>query len=343
MKTKFYAVIIACTVMLISCDQVDNTPGQYSDGVFVINEGSFGNSNGELSFINSTNSVSNNLYSSINGVTVLGDVFQSMTISNGKAYLVINNSNKIVVLNGNDLMHNDVITGFSQPRYMVTYNGKGYISEWFSFSGNGYVKVMDLGSNNIVDSVQVGIQPENMLVVGSNILVANSGDTTLHIINTNTMGITHIGDIDYPKYIAQTNDGNIWVLYTGKPAWSGTQTDGGLLVLNSTATAIVKTINIGSTATNNPSQLTTDGNYLYYEYLGNIYKIDKSATVAPPSPFIPAPATYLYGLGYDNNLLYVGDAKNFTTSGVTKRYDISSGALIDTFAVGVAPNGFIFN
>ena len=62
---------------------------------------------------------------------------------------------------------------------------------------------------------------------------------------------------------------------------------------NSTASSIVKNIVIGCTPTQNPSQLTTDGDNLYYEYQGNVYKIDKAATVAPASPFITAPATSL--------------------------------------------------
>jgi hypothetical protein len=228
---------------------------------------------------------------------------------------------------------------------MVSYNGKGYISDWISFSGNGKVWEVDLANNTITDSVEVGMQPEQMMVVGSNILVANSFDTTLHVINTSTLATTNIGDVDFPRYIAKTTDGNIWILYTGKPGWLGTNTDGGLLVLNSTATGIVKNITIGSTMTQNPSQLTTDGTNLYYEYQGNVYKIDASATVAPASPFIMAPATSFYGMNYYSSadVLYIADAGNFSTSGTVKKYNASTGVLLDTYNVGVAPNSFVFN
>ncbi len=346
-KNKFYllAIAIVFSISITGCDEPTNPPSEYINGVFVTNEGAFGSSNSELSFIKSDNSVANNLYGYNNSSAVLGDVFQSMAIANGNAYLIINNNNKVEVVDVDDLKSKTTITGLAQPRFMVSYNGKGYISEWVAFATMGKVKVIDLSNNTITDSVQVGMQPENMLVVGDKILVANSGDTTLHLINTSNLTTTNIGDIDYPKYITRTNDGNIWILYTGKPAWSGTQTDGGLLVLNSTATAIVKNINIGSTATNNPSQLTTDGDNLYYEYLGDVYKIDKTAIVAPSTAFITAPATYLYGMNYysASNILYIADAGNFTTSGSAKRYNASTGAFIDSYNVGVAPNGFVFN
>lgn len=346
-KNKFAILIfgIIFSFGIFSCDETINNVGQYNNGVFVINEGAFGSSNGELSFIKDDNSISNQLYGASNDLAVLGDVFQSMTIANGNAYLVMNNSNKVVVVNINDLKAKAVISGLSLPRYMVTHNGKGYISEWFSFGMNGNIKVIDLATHTIIDSVQVGMQPDNLLVVDNQILVANSGDTTLHLINTTSLAKTNIGQIDYPKHIVKTNDGNIWVLYTGKPAWSGTQTDGGLLVLNSTATSIVKNINIGSTSTNNPSQLTTDGDHVYYEYLGDVYKIDKTATAAPSTAFITAPATYLYGLNYysASDVLYIADAGNFSTSGTAKRYNATTGAYIDSYTVGVAPNGFVFN
>lgn len=347
MKNKFYTIILMSIVgiALNSCDETTNDPGQYTNGVFVINEGAFGSSNSELSFIASDNSVYNNLFGNNNSSALLGDVFQSMHIAGGNAYLIINNSSKIEVIDVNNLQSKATISAVSQPRYMVSYSGRGYISDWVAFGSNGKIWVTDLSNNNIIDSITVGMKPEQMMVVGTNILVANSEDTTLHLINTSTLAISNIGDIDYPKYITKTSDGNIWVLYTGKPGWAGPNTDGGLLVLNSTATAVVKNISIGSTSFQNPSQLATDGTYLYYEYQGNVYKLDKDATTAPSSPFITSPATYLYGLNYysASNTLYVADAKNFSSAGVVKRYNASSGTLIDTMNVGIAPNGFIFN
>jgi hypothetical protein len=346
-KNKLYLLVIAIlfTMTYSSCDETNNNSGQYSNGVFVINEGSFGSSNGELSFIHSDNSIYNNLYASNNSSALLGDVFQSMHMVNGKAYLIVNNSNKAEVVNLNNLQSEATITGLTLPRYMVSYNGLGYISEYISYSTPGKVKVVDLSSNLIVDSIDVGNQPENMLVIGDKILVANSGDTTLHIINTIDHTTSTIGNVDMPKYITRTNDGNIWVLYTGKPGWLGVNTDGGLLVLNPTATSIVKNINIGSTATQNPSQLTTDGDHVFYEYLGNVYKIDKTASLAPASPFISSPATSLYGMNYyaASDILYIADANNFITAGTVKRYNATTGAYLDSYTTGIAPNGFVFN
>src|SRR5687767_14423871 len=197
MKRSYIAIFLFATFTFLStgCDNVNPPTDQYTNGIFVVNEGAFGSSNAELSFIKSDNSVLNNIYAAGNSGLQLGDVLQSMHISNGKAYLVVNNSNKVEVVNVSDLENTATISNLSLPRYMITYNGKGYISEWVGFSGDGNVKVVDLSTNLIIDSVVVGMQPEQMLLVGDKVLVANSADTTLHLINTTTLTKTNIGDI----------------------------------------------------------------------------------------------------------------------------------------------------
>ena len=55
-----------------------------------------------------------------------------MTIVNDRGYIVVNNSNKIVVVNQYTMEKEAVIEGNSivNPRFFVANNGKGYISNW---------------------------------------------------------------------------------------------------------------------------------------------------------------------------------------------------------------------
>jgi len=342
MKNKFCLglSLLFLTLFFTSCEPENNT-GSYNNGIFVINEGAFGNSNAEVSFIHSDNAVNNNLYGANNNSAILGDVLQSMHIVGDNAYLVVNNSNKIEVVDIKNFQNKTTLTNFVLPRFMVSSGGTGYVTEYVNFGINGNVKVIDLSSNTVTDTIQVGIEPENMLLVGNKLLVANSGDTTVHIINTTNYTKTNIGDIDRPKYITKTNDGNIWILFTGNPSWAPSPSNGGFLVLNSDATSIIKTVSLPG----NPNQLTTDGDYLFYELNGNVYKMDKGSTMAPASSFIVNPSTYLYGLSYYSagNVLLIGDAGTFSSSGTVERYNASTGAYIDDYNVGVAPSGFVFN
>src|SRR5687767_12691559 len=101
---RFVFLTIAVLSFLISsCDDDDNKPkGEFEHGVFVVNEGNFQHADGSISYINpSSGEVSYDLFGAVNSGRALGDVVQSMTIDNDQAYIVVNNSNKIEVVNAN--------------------------------------------------------------------------------------------------------------------------------------------------------------------------------------------------------------------------------------------------
>jgi hypothetical protein len=108
MRTPFFYIILCVTSLLASCvkdkpnPDTKSFPTNLSHGVVVLNEGSFGNNNSDISYINLENQiVSNSLFKIVNGHS-LGDVAQFITLINGTYYVCINNSNKIVVLDTAD-------------------------------------------------------------------------------------------------------------------------------------------------------------------------------------------------------------------------------------------------
>ncbi|HRG08670.1 MAG TPA: hypothetical protein PLJ08_08830, partial [Cyclobacteriaceae bacterium] len=85
-------------------------------------------------------------------------------------------------------------------------------------------------------------------------------------------------------------------------------------------------------------------NQLLYVSGNNIYKISITDTVAPETAFITVTAAVgLYGIGIDpaTDEIYLADAKGFVANGSVYRYS-ASGTLIDEFAAGKGPNGFVF-
>ena len=98
--------------------------------VWVCNEGNYGAANASLSYFNSTdNTVIEDYYKLQNNATI-GDVLQSMFFFNGKYYLVVNNSNKILVCDSNMKKLNQ-INGFTSPRYFIPVNNaKAYVSDY---------------------------------------------------------------------------------------------------------------------------------------------------------------------------------------------------------------------
>ena len=182
--------VLMLTAIMTSCEEEDkNTdpPANYnSEGVYIINEGGFMAGNASVSYLNLENmAMTGDIFQSVNGFP-LGDVAQSMTINNGKGYIIVNNSQKVEVVNLTDFTLQATVSGFSGPRYMAVWNNKGYVTDWFSDE----VKVVDLGSNTIIKSIPAGTGPEHLCIASNKVYVANIGgftsDSTVTVINANT-------------------------------------------------------------------------------------------------------------------------------------------------------------
>jgi hypothetical protein len=80
---------------------------------------------------------------------------------------------------------------------------------------------------------------------------------------------------------------------------------------------------------------------LYYNYAGAVYAFPINSGTLSSVPFIDR---NFYGLGIDpkNDLIYGGQASNFSQTDYFFRYS-NTGQLLDSFNVGIAPNGFAFN
>ena len=92
-------------VSITSCkkSQDDNGPKQTTlgKGFFVINEGNFTVGNASLSFYNYDSAkMTNNLFYKVNGVP-LGDVATSMSFHRNLAFIVVNNSGLIYIIDRN--------------------------------------------------------------------------------------------------------------------------------------------------------------------------------------------------------------------------------------------------
>ena len=104
MKKLHLFLLAFVAALLFSCKpEPTPTPVDPSDtiqpvnlkGVFVLNEGNFQFSNASLSFYDpEADTVANNLFYKANNAPI-GDVGQSLALSEEKLYIVVNNSNYI--------------------------------------------------------------------------------------------------------------------------------------------------------------------------------------------------------------------------------------------------------
>jgi hypothetical protein len=196
MKKYLFCTLSVCLFFLSSCRSGDediihstdtNVTGgsssQHVKGFFLLNEGNMGSNKCTLDYYDySTGVYHKNIYAERNPGVVqeLGDVGNDLQIYGDKLYAVVNCSHFVEVMNVNTAKH---ITQISIPncRYIV-FNGKyAYVS---SYAGPvlidpnarlGYVAKVDTASLQVVDTCNVGYQPEEMVIKNNKLYVANSG------------------------------------------------------------------------------------------------------------------------------------------------------------------------
>jgi YVTN family beta-propeller protein len=339
--TRNFSTLILCLGIFTSAF-AQIVPG----GVFVLNEGGAGSDNASVSFLvpGQPNAITN-LYTAANPGATLGNVAQSMSFNGDYAYIVLNVSNAVKVVNRNTFeLVATVNTGLNNPRYMAFHNGKGYITNWGGASAtDDYIAILDLETNTLTGTIPVEMGVERILTYNGKLYAAHPGgfdyNNLLSVIDpeTNTVEETvEVGDIPNRMII---RDGFLYVICSGNPMWAPTETDGSLVKIDLADNAIVETTTYAGM---HPSNLNidTEGNF-YFTSDADIFK----ASLTTPAVYneiasLSAQGAYgIYGMDMIDNKLYVADAGNYVSPGTAYIYN-TTGALLDSYEVGVIPNSF---
>jgi YVTN family beta-propeller protein len=356
MDLKFPILVIAsCLVIALgSCEKEQAGPRSsgYAKGVFISCEGLFQANNGSISWYDPDSAkIVNNLFELVNGRPA-GDIIQSFALAGDYGVIVANNSNKIEIVNLETFESTGTITGFSYPRHFVySGNGKGYLSNG---SLNGDVYRIDLQAGIVTDTIEVGKGPEQMLISGSYLYVANSGgwdhDNTVSVIDTGTNKVVNtitVGDVPVALVADRNND--IWVLCRGKVVYNETwteiidETDSRLARISPASGNVDKVVVIGEKGDYfNPSWLAVDpsGNTLYYGEKDGLYSMDISEASQQAEPLI-GKIFRAAGIHPRSGKLYALETADFSSPGKLHVYD-DGGNLLSSVETGIAPGGLVF-
>jgi DNA-binding beta-propeller fold protein YncE len=200
-------------------------------GFYLLNEGNMGSNKATLDYYDyATGEYKKNIYPSVNPSMVrnLGDVGNDLKIYGGRLYAVINCSNLVEVMESSTARH---VASFklNNCRYITFHNGKAYVSSYVAsaeFNPDaqaGLVAEYDTVNYQLLRSVVVGYQPEEMAIVGNKLYVANSGgyrfpdyDNTVSVIDLTTFTLLHAIEVGSNlHHIKADADGDLYVCSRG--------------------------------------------------------------------------------------------------------------------------------
>jgi YVTN family beta-propeller protein len=348
---------LAIFIVFLSCEKSDTKtqPEGYSQGVYIVNEGSFQASNGSISYFDpSRNLIINGIFEAANN-RPLGDVVQSISVANDTtAYIAVNGSGKIEVVRVKDFKTIAAPIPVFYPRYFLQVSeNKGYLT---AGSMQGWIYAINLTKYDVIDSFQVGYGPETMVKLNEDVFVANSGgwglDSTVSVVNSGTDEVTRqiqVGKV--PLDMALDEENNLWVYCKGYAQYNWdppynliSETDALLQKVDRGTGNIIWQQAVGKagdyTATPPKMALSSNGSKLFYLRPDGVYALSTGEPVLASTPLI-AGSFYGIEVNPDDDNIYLFES-SFTGNGSLKIYD-PTGNPVAQGTVGVAPNGAVFN
>lgn len=345
MKKLIFGSLLSLSLLaLSSCDNKPKAndeliiPPPVNGSVMIVNEGNFQYGNASLTVLNFANG---ELYQDVfekNNGRKLGDVFQSASVVNGKAYFVVNNSQKIEVVDPSTYKSIAVINGFTSPRYLIAVDAaKAYVSEYYANA----IRIVDLTTNTITGSIPLNGWTEEMVMVNNRVYVTNIKKDYVYVINTANDAVEDSVKVVFaPTSIQADARDKVWVLSNGKP-------DQGirpaLQCINPATLAVEKSFSLVMSETDVSRLRVNKAKDRLYWLSKHVYALGINETSVSATPFIYSLNHNFYGLGIDprTDELYISDAKDFVQRSNISRYR-SSGVLAGDFSGGIITGGFCF-
>jgi hypothetical protein len=347
-QMKKLIIPIVLMLMLASCHKY-GPPAISGGSVIVINEGGYGHGDADISVYDpNTKTVSNNVFKLENGFS-LGDVAQSLYLIGDTAYIVMNNSARVVVA---DAKHNfkylySINIAGSSPRYFLPVsNSKAYVTELYSNT----IWVVNYRSGTVLRTIAVNGSTEQLINWGGKVYLEEATTPTfgtpshpVHAvlaIDPNTDQIT--------GSVPLASDPQSMVLVQNKlfvlcPRQDSPALSASIYQIDLAASSVSRKIDFQPTRSPDFIRYSALANQLLFSDSGGIYTMLPTDTVPPTAPFITSNGWNVYGLNADPTTgdIYISDAVDYQQASHIMRYS-QSGTSIDRFTAGIITNGFVF-
>lgn len=365
-----FLTILPLTVLLVlsSCRH-DDFGLLYSDqkastGFFLLNEGNMGSNKCSIDYYDyATSSYSRNMFATHNPdiVLELGDGGNDIAVYGGKLYTVVNKSNLVEVADARSVRHIAQV-GVANGRNLAFCGRYAYVS---SYAGaiygdpnfrKGMVARIDTLTLQVIDSCEVGYQPEEMAVYGSKLYVANSGgycvpdyDRTVTVIDLTTFTVSKTIDVAVNLHRMEVDRKRGLIYVSSRGDYAGIPSS--VYIIDAGIDEVVGKIDgmncadmamggdslfVFSTEWSNETY-TTEIKYAIYSLLEERVVADSFITDGTASEIM-----YPYGIAVnpDTRDVYITDARDFMTPGLlhcyscdgVRRWSVVTGDLPGHFA-----------
>lgn len=347
-STLFLAALVLLTLSGCKKDEDPQPePIAVTSGMIVGCEGTFGMSNASMHLIYDDGKLGNDIYSAANGAA-LGDVLQNLRSFNNRIYAIVNNSQKVEVINPSDFSTIGTITGCDYPRDVVVIaDNKGYITNG---STDGELLSFNPGSLQISGSIATGDGPEEVVYNGTYLFVANSGgfgvDSTVTVIDpVNDQVVTTVEVGHIPVALEVDYQNNVWVLCKGQTLydenWEVTgHTEAELMRIDGQFHTVTGVLQIGELGDHpqflaiNPSKTE-----LYLVNDGEIRPL--SITTGEFEPAFNGGPFHSIGVHPVTGEVYASSVPNYVDNDEISIFT-PDGVFVASYEVGVAPRAYTY-
>ncbi len=312
-------------------------PPSSARGVYILNEGGFGQGNATLSYYDiDSGRVTNDVFGLVNG-RPLGDVGNGILVRDSLAFIIVNNSHRIEIIRTAD--HStagaiDLGAGAS-PRTMAFVNDSiALVTLLYSDA----VVPLNVRSRAQLPRIPVGANPDGLAITDGKAYVANSGlgsGGTVSVIALASFAVTEtIAVADNPVRLHVSREGDVYVLCAGSYAPG---TPAAFSVIDPRRDTVVATIPLGG----HVFEFALGAAGVGYVPVGDSILVLNTGTRSLARTFARGTSYYSLGIDPRSGDVYAGDAGDYIQPGRVSIFS-SAGNLRTTFEAGVIPGSFAF-
>jgi hypothetical protein len=329
-KTLMKKTILQFAMMLSSFSLIAQN---YSNGLFLMNEGNFGTTNGDVSFLDyDSNTLYEDVFQTENTDEEGFDVLQDFKLYNGEAFFLSKSAanEKLVIADASTfVLSNTIDLNAAGPQSITMISeSKAYIS----CSNAPNLRILDLGGDSISGSVTSsigGFSSQDYISLVGNMAYIFMGDK-LGIIDTEL-------DSAYSEILlpnAEVSCSGMLVLGTKlfvltNSGWSDSFAR--LFRIDLESGSVEATINLSSLG--KARLLQSDGAFLYFMVTNEVYKMGVDDDLSPTTSFTTSSYSDNWDLTYgksfyinaDAQEIYIGSAEGFAADGSYEVLSLSDG------------------